>query len=181
MPRARSARIRARGRLIALPAFTIGRRSAQAARAAGFRDVHSADGDKGDLARLLRARLAGTQLPLLYLAGEDLAGALDLAGSGLRVLTAVVYRAVKAGRFPADVEDALTQRLLDGVTHFSRRTAKAYVDCAGAARMLEPALAPVHFCISAQVAEPVAAAGAPAIRIASRPDEAALLALVGAA
>jgi uroporphyrinogen-III synthase len=170
----------ARGRLAALPAFTTGRHSAQAARAAGFRDVHSADGDKGDLAQLLRARLAGTQLPLLYLAGEDRAGALDLAECGLRVLTAVVYRAVKAGWFPADVEKAVAQSRLDGVTHFSRRTAEAYLDCAGAAGLLEPALALVHFCISQQVAEPLAAAGAPAIRIASRPDEAALLALVGA-
>ena len=142
--------------------------------------MHSADGDKGDLARLLRVRLAGTRLPLLYLAGEDRAGALDLAECGLHVLTAVVYRAVKAGRFPAEVENALTQRRLDGVTHFSRRTAEAYLDCAGAGGLREPALAPVHFCISAQVAEPLAAAGAPAVRTAMRPDEAALLALTGA-
>ena len=70
--------------------------------------------------------------------------------------------------------------VLDGVMHFSRRTAEAYLDCAGAGGQREPALAPVHFCISAQVAAPLAAAGAPDIRIAARPDEAALLALVGA-
>jgi uroporphyrinogen-III synthase len=45
-----------RGTLMALPAFTVGRRSAQAARAAGFGDVRSADGDKADLGALLRAQ-----------------------------------------------------------------------------------------------------------------------------
>ncbi len=46
-----------REQLTALPAFTVGRHTAEAARAAGFRDVHSADGDKNDLVALLRARL----------------------------------------------------------------------------------------------------------------------------
>ena len=43
------------------------------------------------------------------------------------------------------------------------------------------ALAPVHLCLSRQVAQPLRAAGAATIRIAPRPDEAALLELVGPA
>src|SRR5262249_2147911 len=42
--------------LVALPAFPVGRHTAEAARAAGFREVECADGDKDDLAALLRAR-----------------------------------------------------------------------------------------------------------------------------
>src|SRR6185503_340182 len=61
-----------------LPAFTVGARSAEAARAAGFGDVTSADGALGDLVRVVAARLAGSRTRLLYLAGEDRAG--DLAG-----------------------------------------------------------------------------------------------------
>jgi hypothetical protein len=38
----------------------------------------------------------------------------------------------------------------------------------------------VHFCLSRQVAAPIAAAAASNIRIASRPDEAAMLELIGA-
>ena len=96
-----------RAQLTALTAFTVGRRTAEAARALGFRDVRSADGDKGDLVDLLRADFVRTDLlrmesgdraPLLYLAGEDRAG--DLAGAGLPVHTAVVYRALKADHFP---------------------------------------------------------------------------------
>ena len=97
------------------------------------------------------------------------------------VVTAVVYRAVKAERFPPTVEAALARRALDGVLHFSRRSAEAYLECAGARRPRSTARS--RRCISAcrtQVAEPLAAAGAAPIRVAPRPEEAALLALVGA-
>jgi uroporphyrinogen-III synthase len=171
----------ARARLLALPAFTTGVGSAQAARVAGFADVHCADGDKRDLARLITSKLAGARSPLLYLAGTDRAGELDLAASGLRVLTVEVYRAVMAERFAPQVTQAMVRGELDGVIHFSRRTAQAFLDCAGKAGLLGRALALVHFCLSAQVAAPLAAAGAAAIRVAGRPSEAALLALIGSA
>jgi uroporphyrinogen-III synthase len=63
------------------------------------------------------------------------------------------------------------------VLHFSLRTAEAYVACARASNLLVKALAPLHFCLSTRVAGPLA--GAAGIRIAKRPDEAALLDLVG--
>ena len=139
----------------------------------------AADGDKDDLAALLRARWGERSAPLLYLAGEDRAG--DLAASGMPLLTAVAYRAVKVERFAPDVAAALAQGALDGVLHFSRRSAQAYLDCAARVGSLERALAPVHFCLSRQVAQPLAAAGAAAIRLAPHPDEAAMIDLVGVA
>jgi len=175
-----------RAQLTVLPAFTVGRRTAEAARALGFRDVRSAAGDKRDLVDLLFADLVRTDLlrmessdraPLLYLAGEDRAG--DLAGAGLPVHTAVVYRALKAAHFPPPVAAALAQGALDGVLHFSARTAAAYLDCAVHDAIRESALAPVHYCLSRQVAAPLSAAGAAAVRIAARPDEMAMLELVG--
>ena len=174
-----------RAQLTALTAFTVGRRTAEAARAVGFRDVRSADGDKGDLVDLLRADLLRTDLlriessdraPLLYLVGEDRAG--DLAAAGLPVHTAVVYRALKADHFPPPVATALAQAELDGVLHFSARSAEAYLDCAARGGIGNQALAPVHYCLSRQVAAPLSAAGAAAVRITARPDEAALLELV---
>ena len=42
----------------------------------------------------------------------------------------------------------------------------------------EPALAPVHYCLSQQVAQPLAAAGARAVRVAAAPNEAALIGLI---
>ena len=163
----------------ALDAFTVGRHTAEAARAAGFRAVYSADGDKDDLVALISARYGERSAPLLYLAGEDRAG--DLAASGVPLLTAVAYRAVKVERFAPDVAAALAQGALDGVLHFSRRSAQAYLDCAARVGSLERALAPVHFCLSRQVSQPLTAAGAAAIRLAPHPDEAAMIDLVGPA
>ena len=165
--------------LTALTAFAVGRHTAAAARAAGFREVECADGDKDDLAALLRARRDERSAPLLYLAGEDRAG--DLAASGVPLRTAVAYRAVKVERFAPDVAAVLAQGALDGVLHFSRRSAQAYLDCAARVGSLERALAPVHFCLSRQVAQPLSAAGAAAIRLAPHPDEVAMIDLVGPA
>ena len=120
-----------RGELMALPVLAVGRSSADAARAAGFADVRSADGDARDLVRLAAARFAGSRLPLLYLAGEDRAGDLagELSAQGLSVRTVVIYRAAKAKEFPSAVRAALEQGRIDGVLHFSRRSVENYLDC----------------------------------------------------
>jgi len=151
-------------------------------RAAGFADVSSAYGDVSDLARLVAARIKPAA-PLLYLAGADrfgdLAGA--LGGRGFVVRTVVVYRAAAATGLPRAAAAALAGGI-DGVLHFSRRSAEAYANGARAAGLLEGALkTPIHFCLSAQVAEPLAQAGAADIRIAARPVETELLALIPAA
>jgi len=168
-----------RAALIAREAFAVGRHTADAARAAGFHTVHSADGDKNDLADLLRARRGEASAPLLYLTGEDRAG--ELAAGDAPVLTVVAYRAAKVQHFAPEVAAALARREVDGVLHFSTRSAQAYLDCAARAGIRDAALTPVHLCISRQVAQPLAAAGAAAIRIALRPDEAAMMELVGSA
>jgi uroporphyrinogen-III synthase len=163
-----------RAECIALPLLAVGRSSAEAARLAGFTDVTSADGDAADLALLAARRFAGTTSPLLYLAGEDRAN--ELAVPGVTVRAVVIYRAAKAKTFPAPVRVALQQGALGGVLHFSPRSVESYLDCgrdiAGAA------LQPLHYCLSARAAEPLKAAGAARILVASRPDEASLLALV---
>jgi uroporphyrinogen-III synthase len=168
-----------RAELNGLRVFAVGRRTAAAARAAGFRDVTAAGGDVRALAQHIREECKGRD-PLLYLAGQDRSGDLagDLAADGPTVRTAVVYRAIEMERFPPAIEAALAAARLDGVLHFSRRSAQAYIDCARAAGLIERALAPSHYCVSQQVAEPLVAAGARSVRIATRPEESALLALI---
>jgi uroporphyrinogen-III synthase len=97
------------------------------------------------------------------------------------VRTVVVYRAVTASEFPTGVPDALASGRLDGVLHFSRRSAETFLRCAGAGGVRAPALKLAHYCLSAQVAEPLVAAGALRVQVASRPEEAALIELVNAA
>jgi uroporphyrinogen-III synthase len=167
--------------LRALPVLAVGRRSADAMGAAGFNAVTSADGDVSDLAGHVAERLKPTA-PLLYLAGETRSG--DLAGAlrarGFVVEMTVVYRAVAVTGLPPAAATALAAGV-DGVLHFSRRSAAAYVDGARSAGVLGSALDPVHFCLSAQVAEPLAQAGAGKIRIAERATAAALIALIDVA
>ncbi len=163
-----------------VPVFTAGERTAQAIRGHGFTAVASADGNVDDLANLVAARLK-SPARLLYLTAEDRAG--DLAGTlralGFVVDVVVVYRAVTAQTLPPEAAAALTGGI-DGVLHFSRRTAETFVSAARAAGLLAVALRPVHYCLSEQVAQPLVQAGVADIRIASKPTEAALLALIPA-
>jgi uroporphyrinogen-III synthase len=171
-----------RDELVALPLFAVGRRSAEAARAAGFADVVSADGDAAALARLVVARDQKPQvrLPLLYLVGEDRAA--DLAGAlaahGIATQTIVVYRAVVATSLPPDVKDALAAGAIDGVLHYSRRSADAFTALALAAVIDLKQLVTKHYCLSSEVAEPLRQAGVTAPLVAASPDEAALFALI---
>jgi uroporphyrinogen-III synthase len=168
-------------KLTLLPVVAVGPRTAEAALTAGFSDVRCANGDKEDLAKLLSTRFGLNDAPLLYLAGENRAGELELASSAVKVVTVVVYRMAKTESFPAQASKALARRQVDGVLHFSRRSAEAYMQCAGAAGITDRALEPSHFCLSHQVAAPLAAAGAVGIKIAPRPDEAALIELLNSA
>ena len=170
----------ARAALIKLPLFAVGRRSADAARQAGFTDVTSAGGDVRDLVRLIAARRADASGPLLYLAGEDRAADLigELTARGIAAEMRIVYRAVTAP-FPPELIAALQAGEIDAVLHFSKRSADNYLAGAGQFGLLAQALAPRHVCLSQQIAEPLAAAGARQIAVAPRPDEAALIELLG--
>lgn len=165
-----------RARLVGLPVLAVGGRSAEAARVAGFRDVSSADGAAEDLVQLARRLPAGR---LLYLAGRDRTGDLAgrLAASGHVVDTIEVYGAIAATRLPEPVEQALAAGAVDGVLHFSRRTALAFVAATDSAMLRGKRLEIQHFCLSTQVAEPLRAVGATRVKIAPTPDEASLLTL----
>jgi uroporphyrinogen-III synthase len=163
--------------LLALPLYAVGQRSAKAARQAGFIDVASADGDVRNLVRLIAERHVDAAAPLLYLAGEDRAADLvaELILHGIAAEMAVVYRAVTAP-FPPQLIAALKANEVDAVLHFSQRSAENYIAGAKQAGIAGPALSVRHMCLSAQIAAPLAKAGASRVAIASRPDEAALLA-----
>jgi len=119
-------------------------------------------------------------LPILYCAGEDRAG--DLAGAlqarSLRVETVCVYRAEMVTGLDPGVCAAFAGDAIDAVLHYSARTAAAFVAAAAAAGIRDLSIRTRHLCLSAQVAAPLAAAGATAIDIASEPNEQALFALV---
>jgi uroporphyrinogen-III synthase len=169
----------ARDKLVKLPLFAVGQRSADAARQAGFSNVTSAGGDVRDLVRLIASRCADAAAPLLYLAGEDRAADLlaELVARGIAVEMAVVYRAITAP-FPPALTAALKAGEVDAVLHFSKRSAENYIAGARQAGIVAQAVAVRHLCLAQPIAEPLSGAGAGGIGVATRPDEAALIALL---
>lgn len=170
-----------RGALVSLRCFAVGAQTEAAARLAGFENVVSAEGDGGDLARLVAEQVSDHALPLLYLAGDDRARDMAAALSPLRLQTAVVYRARAAAEFPADIVAALRERTLDGVLHYSRRSTAIFVACARKNGVVAAAAGLTHFCLSSRAAEPLSQIGATRIAIAADPDAGAMLNLIGKA
>jgi uroporphyrinogen-III synthase len=168
------------GELARLPAYAVGKRTQAAAVAAGFSSVTSADGDVNTLAELVSLTPPQAGRPLLYCAGEDRAG--DLAGvlqaRGMRLETVHVYRAEMVTGLDPGVCAAFAGDAIDGVLHYSARTAAAFVAAAAAAGIRDLSIQARHLCLSVQVAAPLVAAGATAIDVASEPNEQALFALI---
>jgi uroporphyrinogen-III synthase len=167
-------------RLLELPLFVVGQQTAVAARRAGFTDVISAEGDAAGLRDLVLAKVKAKQLKkastLLYLAGADLAR--DLAGElgehGLRVVTQTTYKMSPVASLPREVCDAFAANRIEAVLHYSRRSARAFLDAARAGGVEISALAIPQCCISAAVASVVRDAGATQVMVAASPDENAL-------
>jgi len=168
-------------RLLALPLFAVGERTADAARDAGFERVISADGDAAGLRDCVLASVKTKELkkasPLLYLAGADLAR--DLAGElgerGFTVVTHTTYRMAPVSSLPREICDAFAAHRIEAVLHYSRRSARAFLQAARAGGVEISALAIPQCCISAQVATVVRDAGATQVVVAATPDENALL------
>ncbi|WP_168192708.1 uroporphyrinogen-III synthase [Undibacter mobilis] len=169
----------ARAALTALPLYAVGKRSAEAAQAAGFTDIHVAGGDMDDLVRLIVERRPDARAPLLYLAGEDRSGDLigDLAMHGVAAELAVIYRAAPVS-FTAELIGALQSGAVETVLHYSRRSAEQFVAGAKAAGVATQALRLRQLCLSGPIAEVLIQAGARNVAVAKRPDEPSMMALI---
>ncbi len=167
------------GATAALPVFAVGRRTAAAARRAGFAEVVSADGDAQALAALV-GRTCPPGARLLHPAGADRKAepGATLAAAGFRVAVWTAYAARAVDRLPATVLAALggEEGGLDGVLHYSRRSAETATKLAVAAGAEARYRALRHFCLSADVAVPLVERGVAAHFVAARPDEDTLLA-----
>lgn len=169
-----------------LPLLAVGDATAEAARAAGWAQAEAAAGTAEDLARLAAARLDPQAGPLLLAVGQgyalDLAA--DLRGRGFRVMRRIAYAARPASTLPDPVRDALAAGTVPAAILFhSPRSARCAITLfreAGHAATIARMAALV---ISPRVAEAARTALAPLswrdLRVAARPTEDALLALLG--
>ncbi len=170
----------AREPLRALPVFAVGEHTAEAARAAGFARVESAQGAAPELARLLCERLDPSAGAVLHCAGAVVRGELAprLAEAGLELRRAVLYEAVPAAALAAATRAALAAGALDAVLFFSPRSAQTFVSLARAAGLAGACARLAALALSPAVAEEARALAWRELLTAARPAQAALLALL---
>jgi len=163
--------------LLKLPLFAVGEHTADAARAAGFAKVISADSDAAGLRERILASVKAKTLkktsPLLYLAGADLAQDLsgELGERGFTVVTQTTYRMVPVLSLPGEVREAFAANGIEAVLHYSRRSARAFLEAARSAGVEISALSVPQCCISDGVATVLRDAGATQVMVAASPDE----------
>jgi uroporphyrinogen-III synthase len=171
--------------LLKLPLFAVGEHTAEAARAAGFTKVVSAASDAAGLRERIvagvKARTVKKTSPLLYLAGADLARDLpgELGERGFTVITQTAYRMVPITDLPDEVRGAFAAGGVDTVLHYSRRSARAFIEAVRAAGVEISALSLRQCCLSTAIATVVRDAGASQVVVASSPEEGALFKALG--
>lgn len=160
----------------ARPVLTVGDATAEAARAAGFVGVRSADGDLYALAALIEADPGLKGRRLLHPGAETPAGDLSaLVGGHARVDHLPVYRAVETSAAPPPAFDAV----LIHSPRAARALSGALAGALAAALPPDAARDRLACAISANAAAPLSGLPFAEVRIAAHPDEAALLASLG--
>lgn len=163
-----------------LPLFAVGAATAQRAEAAGFFHVTSADGDASALATLVESSCSQEIGPLLLATGQGQGNALakDLRRLGFRVSRRVVYRTAPAASLPEAARAAFATGILSAVLIFSEETARVCCRLLGTAG-LDVAVRTVDaLAIGRPAAVALQALPWRRIRVAARPTQDAMLAML---
>ena len=156
--------------------LAVGDATASKARAAGFTAVHSAAGDAQALLALTTASCAPKAGSLLLPGAADLAAdpTTPLRQHGFRVIRRIVYRTRPAIILPADIHAAFHAGTIKPVLVYSPASARAFVRLARSV----PLGGVEALAISAATAAALAPLRWRCIRVASRPNQDALLELL---
>lgn len=160
-----------------LRTFTVGERTADAARERGFTDVVAAGGTFADLAELMAH--SGLPGPVFYPAARELSGDLakSLAPYGVMVITTQLYAMNPIAALPLDVREGLVSGEIGAALFYSRRTAETFVRLAGdgLGRVARTRLG--MLCLSENVAQPLVDAHFVRVSLADYPSEEAMMGL----
>lgn len=170
------------------PVIAVGAATAAEATARGFPVVETAaGGDAAALATHVAATRDPAAGPLLLAVGAGYGRELEqaLRARGFRVLRRVVYAARPATSLPEPARAALAGHQVRAALFLSPRSAASTISLLHAARLCGNVGSIEALCISERVAKAVADATAPhrwqATRVAARPDQDAVLHLLGQA
>jgi uroporphyrinogen-III synthase len=164
-----------------LPAYAVGERTAATLAEAGFAAIETAEGDAAALARLVAASRRPESGTLLHIAGTEVAGDLTgaLGAAGFTIRRAVIYEVAAAEVLSAPVRADLAAAKIDGVLLFSPRTARIFAALLAKAGLAESGRLLTAWCLSPAVVEALAESPIRNRYAAERPNQEALLALIG--
>lgn len=161
-----------------MPCHAVGRRTAEACRAAGFSSVTEGPGDAEALADAIAGGLAGRAI--VYLCGRVRFPVFErrLAAAGVHVQAIETYDTVEIDYGDADVVARLSGHSVEAALLYSAKASAVLVNLI-ARPTLQHLFGKTEFLtLSARVAEPLGRVAGRRIQIAPQPDEDALLALL---
>jgi uroporphyrinogen-III synthase len=163
-----------------VPIYAVGPQTAESARSAGFKTVHSAEGDAAMLVEFVAARADPTKGVLLHAAGSETAGRMRqaLQAKGFTVETIVLYDAALAAALPENARTTLQERTLNGVLLFSPRSAKIFVTLVTEAKLAAACEKLEAYCISAATAAELTPLSFARVAVAGVPNQDAILELI---
>ncbi|UDL87590.1 uroporphyrinogen-III synthase [Mesorhizobium sp. PAMC28654] len=164
--------------LAALPCRAVGKRTGEAARAAGFQDVDEGPGNAVALADMLADRLSGKAA--IYLCGRVRFPAFEarLKAAGVRVHPIETYDTVAPVYSDAAVIGQLSGQPVDAVLLYSAKTAAAMQALAHRPALHDLFEKACFFVLSQRIAMALDGAAVGKIRVAAEPHEDALLELL---
>jgi uroporphyrinogen-III synthase len=167
------------GEALKLPLYAVGEATARAATELGFHRIVTGPGTGEGLVALIRNELEPSGGALVHLAGDRLAFDLKsaLEGQGFQVHQPALYTAAPTRDFPPQSLALLREGKLDGVILMSPRTAAIFAGLVIRHKAVTEALGLRCYCLSPAVAEALAPLR-PLLRVAGRPREEDLLALI---
>jgi uroporphyrinogen-III synthase len=155
----------------------VGPQTAEAAKLAGYARIECAHGDAEALAAALPQWVKPGDGLVMHAAGADAGRALaeNLAAAGYQVRREVLYEVRSASVLPSPAAQALAQRTLDAAFFFSPKSARAFRNAATHAGLASVCASLAAICISAATADALCPLHFRNVRIAEKPNRAALL------
>jgi uroporphyrinogen-III synthase len=162
------------------PVFAVGTATAAQAAKAGFSRVFNADGDATALAALVAETLSPAAGTLFLLAPQGQGGnlAASLRQRGFHVLRRVAYRVDSIASLPQSVALSLRQRQVSAAMFFSGETSRHFVRLLRIAELVESVRYVEAVSISERAAMALRALPWRRIRVAAKPNQDAMLALL---
>lgn len=158
------------------PLFAVGRKTAAAAQDAGFKNIRIADGDGASLAELI-VRHAPSHV--VYLTGRPRSPTFETALEAAEIPHSIVECYEMMPLQPSSAEiDALLASPPGAILFHSRETARLFFALPAIADNLAALRSSTIACLGGRIADAIPARLQDRVKIAERPDEASLLALL---